>query len=275
MGLIVDIAIIAIVLICIIIGYVKGLTGCLLKIVSFVLSIIVAFVLFNPIANFVIDNTRWDEDLEEAIRQMAVAENNEQSSTGENSNIESSNIEDSNIEDSNIEGSNNQEITNKETSSKAQNNSNGTSSESQNNSSGTKNNSSGIPSVMMNYINDAVEKAGDEAKQNIVDVAAKDVAQTIIKGGVLISLFIVTRLLLMVIKVLAKFITEIPLIKQIDKTGGVIYGILQSLVIIYVILAIISFVSPMITNTSIVNAIQESYIGSILYNNNLLLKLLF
>ena len=49
MSIIVDIAILAIIVLCIIIGYVRGLTGSLIKIVSFVLSLIIAFILFVPI----------------------------------------------------------------------------------------------------------------------------------------------------------------------------------------------------------------------------------
>ena len=72
MGIVIDIIIIAIFLICIGIGHVKGLTGSLLKIISFVLALVIAFILFKPIANFVIDNTNWDESLEQTIKEMLI-----------------------------------------------------------------------------------------------------------------------------------------------------------------------------------------------------------
>ena len=72
MGIVIDIIIIAIFLICIGIGYVKGLTGSLLKIISFILALVIAFILFKPIANFVIDNTNWDESLEQTIKEMLI-----------------------------------------------------------------------------------------------------------------------------------------------------------------------------------------------------------
>ena len=133
----------------------------------------------------------------------------------------------------------------------------------------------GMPDVIMNYINEAVEQAGEDAKEAIIDSTARNVAVTIINGAVIISLFIISRIILFLIRGLLNLLTELPIIKQFDKLGGIIYGLLQSLVIIYIILAIISFISPMIAQTGFIKAIQESYIGSILYNNNLLLKLIF
>lgn len=69
MSIIIDLVIVAIIALCILIGYHKGLTGSLLKIVSFVLALIIAFILFKPVSNFIINKTDWDENLEQAIKQ--------------------------------------------------------------------------------------------------------------------------------------------------------------------------------------------------------------
>ena len=47
MSIIIDIIIIAIIALCVILGYKRGLTGSLLKILSFVLAIVIAFILFK------------------------------------------------------------------------------------------------------------------------------------------------------------------------------------------------------------------------------------
>ena len=72
MGIVIDVIIIAILAICIGLGFKRGLTGSLLKIVSFILALIIAFVLFKPVSNFIIDNTNWDETLEQSIRQIFI-----------------------------------------------------------------------------------------------------------------------------------------------------------------------------------------------------------
>ena len=221
MSLIIDLIILAIFVVCIFMGYKRGLTGSILKIVSFVLALVIAFILFKPVSSFVINHTNWDENLEQSIRQMAL-ENEEET------------------------------ITNDE-----------------------QNEKKGMPDVIINYINEAVEKAGEEAKETIIDSTAREVAVTIINGAVLISLFIIARIILILVRGILNLLTELPIIKQFDKLGGIIYGLLQSLVIVYIILAIISFISPMIAETGIIKALQESYAGSILYNNNLILKIFF
>ena len=66
-------------------------------------------------------------------------------------------------------------------------------------------------------------------------------------------------------------IAELPIIKQIDKLGGFIYGVIEGLLIIYIILAILSFVNV----EELQLAIKTSYLTSILYNNNLILMLFF
>lgn len=212
MSIIVDIVILAILLLCIIIGYVRGLTGSLIKILSFVLSIVIAFILFIPISNLIIENTQIDENLEQSIREMIIG--NEQ-----------------NEEDN-------------------------------------------MPQAITDYIGQKVEGAADDAKEAIADSTANEVAITIVKAGTWIVLFIVARILLIFLRFITSLIAKLPVIKQFDKLGGIIYGILEGLIIIYVLLAIISFVSPML-NGNLASAIDESYVGSMMYNNNLLLKIIF
>lgn len=245
MGIIVDIIIIAIFAICLGLGVKKGLTGSLLKIISFVLALIIAFILFKPVSNFVIDHTNWDETLEQAIRQTLIEENPKENNQVEQ-NKQEENAQTQNGEEQKIQ------VANEENGKKQR-----------------------MSEVMMDYINEAVENAGTEAKNAIVDSTARNVAVTIINVGVLIVLFLVSRIVLMLIKGLTQLITKLPVIKQFDKLGGIIYGLLESLIIIYVILAILSFVSPLISQTGIIQAIENSFIGSIMYDNNLLLKIIF
>ena len=213
MSIIVDLVVIGIMLLCIIIGYVRGLTGSLIKILSFVLSIIIAFVLFIPISNFIINNTKIDDNLEQSIREIIIKED---------------------------EGTNEKEM----------------------------------PETITDYINNKVEQAADSTKETIVDNTAREVSVTIVKAGTWIVLFIVARILLILLKFITSLIAKLPVIKQFDKLGGIIYGILEGLIIVYVLFAIISFASPMI-NTSLPNTIDDSYVGSMMYNNNLLLKIIF
>lgn len=211
MSIIVDIVILAIIVLCIIIGYVRGLTGSLIKIVSFVLSLVIAFILFIPISNLIINNTEIDDNLETSIRNMIVKEES---------------------------------------------------------------NEENMPQAITDYIGQKIDQVADDAKETIVNNTARDVSITIVKAGTWLALFIVARILLVFLRFITSLIAKLPVIKQFDKLGGIIYGLLEGLIIVYVILALISFISPMLNGT-LANAIDESFVGSIMYNNNLLLKIIF
>ncbi|MBR2240272.1 MAG: CvpA family protein [Clostridia bacterium] len=130
-------------------------------------------------------------------------------------------------------------------------------------------------SPIMEYISDKVEDATEEKKKEIVDNAANEISVKIIDVLSFIGIFILARIALIFVKALADLITKLPLIKQCDKIGGVIYGILQSFVIVFIGLALTTFISTMVNQYSVLELVNQSYIGSILNNNNILVKLIF
>ena len=215
MSIIIDIIIVAIIALCLFLGYKRGLTGSLLKILSFVLAIVIAFILFKPVSNLVINHTNWDDSLKESIKQF---------------------------------------ITEKTATPEAK---------------------SELPQVIVDYIDETMAESINEAKEVAIDNTAQSVTNLIVNAGVWIAVFIIARILLIFIKFITALIAKLPVIKQFDKLGGIIYGILEAFVILYLLLAIISFIAPTLNNSGFIDAINKSFIGIMLYNNNLLLKILF
>ena len=215
MAIIIDIVIVAIIALCLFLGYRRGLTGSLLKILSFVLAIVIAFILFKPVSNLVINHTNWDDSLKTSIEQFIT----EKTSTPEEK--------------------------------------------------------SSLPQVIVDYIDETMAQSVNEAKEVAIENTAQSVTNLIVNAGVWIAVFIIARILLIFIKFITALIAKLPVIKQFDKLGGILYGILEAFVILYVLLAIISFIAPMINNAEYIDALNKSFIGSMLYNNNILLKILF
>ena len=112
-----------------------------------------------------------------------------------------------------------------------------------------------------------------ETGENAVNDMAKALTEKIIYIGVFIILFVALKIVLVFVKILADLITKLPIIKQFDKTGGIIYGLVKGILIVTVIFAVISLTSPMI-NQEYINTINNSVIGSLLYNHNLLIGLI-
>lgn len=215
MAIIIDIVIVAIIALCLFLGYRRGLTGSLLKILSFILAIVIAFILFKPVSNLVINHTNWDDSLKTSIEQFIT----EKTSTPEEK--------------------------------------------------------SSLPQVIVDYIDETMAQSVNEAKEVAIENTAQSVTNLIVNAGVWIAVFIIARILLIFIKFITALIAKLPVIKQFDKLGGILYGILEAFVILYVLLAIISFIAPMINNAEFIDALNKSFIGSMLYNNNILLKILF
>lgn len=65
--MVLDIIIILIILLCIIMGYKKGLIEVAFRLISFLLAIILSLMLYVPVSNYIIENTTIDDQIKEVI----------------------------------------------------------------------------------------------------------------------------------------------------------------------------------------------------------------
>ena len=132
-------------------------------------------------------------------------------------------------------------------------------------------NEENVPSSIMNNINKEIENATDEVKTNVIDETTK----TVVYVGSAIVIFLAVKVVLLIVSLFTSQITKLPIIRQVDKIGGLAYGAIEGVVIVYAILAVISLTSVMWANNAVVMAIGKSTLGEMLYNNNIILNLLF
>jgi len=125
--------------------------------------------------------------------------------------------------------------------------------------------------IVENYVKDAVI----ETKDNIVESAAGTLSVKIINIAVMIIIFIVARLLLILLVFVADAIAKLPILKQFNEVGGIAYGAIKGLVIIYVILAIAFFIVYLTNSTQISEVIGQTIITKFMYNKNLILNIIF
>lgn len=110
----------------------------------------------------------------------------------------------------------------------------------------------------------------ETTKNEMLPEAARNLAINIVRGGVIIVLFIGTKIALRFISAIADTIAKLPIIDQLNKTGGMIYGLLRGILVIYVALLILS-ISGQINPTNAINqSIEQSSLGKTMYHNNLL-----
>lgn len=109
-----------------------------------------------------------------------------------------------------------------------------------------------------------------QAKSSMLPDTARDLSIQIINICVIIILFILIKLLLRFVTVIADKVSKLPIVNQFNKAGGILYGLLRGLIIVYVGLILISFVSKINTTNPLYDSVNQSNIGKLMYENNVL-----
>lgn len=220
--MIVDIIIILIFVSSIAIAYVRGLSSVIYQLASWIITIILIFILCRPITNVIIDNTTLDETISEKI-QINLEDN-----FGENLEEGTSISE----EDSNISNS------------------------------------------VIGLINGYISEANEKGTENIAKYVSDEISYIAVSAIVILGIFIFARVISLILKFVLDVIVSLPIFGTVNKVGGIAYGVIRAFLIIYIVLAIISLLSPTLANTGLILAIKSSHIGSIFYNDNIILNFL-
>lgn len=131
-----------------------------------------------------------------------------------------------------------------------------------------------LPTYLQKYIDDATQSA-ENTTNEAMQKASKEITKKVMDVIAFIIVFVGIRLVLIVLKFATKILTKLPVLKQIDHIGGLVCGLFESIMIVYLAFAIISIVSPTIKNENMLKQIDSSLIGSKMYNNNIILKKIY
>ena len=202
---IVDLIIVAIILLFTILGYKRGLVKLALNLLTFFIAIVVAYLIYKPVAGIVIDNTDIDESIQTTIESKILPDGVEK---------------DEKIDVENL--------------------------------------SSSLPTVIL------------KNSSNTIQSIAESISHTLIETLCFIIIFVAVKVVLKFITIIADLIAKLPILKQFNELGGTIYGLLEGFFIVFLLLAVVSLTAPL-WDTSILYSIDNSIIGSYLYNNNILL----
>lgn len=193
---IIDIVVILFMFLCVFYGYKKGLVKLGLRLFSLLIAILITFILYRPIGNFIINNTQIDEKIENIILGRSEEKTEEQD----------------------------KEIS---------------------------------------------QYALEEAKKAIMPEMANSLAINIVYIGTTIILFFLLKLTLLIITSFTSAVTSLPIIQQCNKAGGILYGLIVGIIIIYGILLAISFYSKINPENKINEVIEKTIITNMMYNVNI------
>ena len=195
MGIIIDIIVFAFILISVLLGYKKGLISLGIHLVAVIVALVIAFILYRPIGNLVINTTSIDESLEQIIQGQI--ESAAESGLGED--------------------------------------------------------------------NALVKNVGEGLTQE----TSRSLAINIIYGVTMLILFIILRICLVFINSLANAIAKLPILKQFNKLGGVLYGLLRGIIIVYAILLIIGLIITLNPEGALNQTISQTYLTKMMIEHNI------
>ena len=203
MGIILDVIIVAIIALTVYSCYKKGLVNFAVGLIAVVAAIILSVIFYKPVTNLVIENTEFDEVIENTLNETF----------GEQ--------------------------------------------------------------VRFMGIASYLETEADNLVNGTQYVVASVMAEKVINLIVFIAIFTIVRVALFALTFVADAITSLPILKQLDDVGGILYGLVKALLIIYIVLAIVSLIVSFTANTAISDTIASSYVTKFFYENNVILNLIF
>lgn len=114
------------------------------------------------------------------------------------------------------------------------------------------------------------DKVVETIQNNMMPETARTISINIIQGGVILILYIAIRIILKFVTALANLVSKLPIINQFNKAGGLIYGILRGLLIVYILLLVVNLIGTIEPKNNVYVGVEESYIGKSMKNYNVL-----
>jgi uncharacterized membrane protein required for colicin V production len=124
------------------------------------------------------------------------------------------------------------------------------------------------PKGVQNYINEKVSTAVKDGTTSVGNAVAEGFTYLIINAIVALLLYFGTRFALVFVKALSTLIEKLPVIHQVNKLGGAIYGVISGFFIIYTVLILFVIIGPLFTSSDVLKSVQESKFCGYLYEHN-------
>lgn len=122
--------------------------------------------------------------------------------------------------------------------------------------------------IDVNTDNEIMQELIESATNGLLPKKAEEISISVIKVAVGIIIFVGVRVGLGFVTFLANLVAKIPVIKEINKAGGVIYGLVRGVLIIYLAMLLINVTTLLNNQSTIIEKINESSIAKVMYEHN-------
>ena len=232
----IDVIVLAVILIMGFVGYKIGFVKTIISLLSFFIAVGIALAFYKPLAVILTEKTNVDEWVKEKVTNTRIDASGDMIVLRENDNPDEQ-------EELPVETKEEKE--------------------------------SVVQSLLHELPNNIISTFSlKEAKDNAKVEFANKLSELIMKLFSLIIIFIVVRVTLLIATFIIDGIMKLPVLKQINEILGLTIGVVLGFVELYIVFAIITFVASIADISFVITAIKSSAFASILFENNLIIKLL-
>lgn len=107
----------------------------------------------------------------------------------------------------------------------------------------------------------------NQLESNILPEQAENIAKNVVYAITAIVLFIVVKIILGIIISLMDFVANLPILKEFNEIGGIIYGIVRGLLIVCICILLMGVYSKINPESTLNSKIQNSHLTKIIYEN--------
>ncbi len=128
------------------------------------------------------------------------------------------------------------------------------------------------PSSLPDVLKNSIQAATDRAVNSVKVTAADAVADLALKILSILIVFILTRIILWVLQRVLNIIAKLPVIHTANKLLGGVAGVLSGILVVYLILALLTFTTTLKSFETPTRYVLESTYISEMYHNNIVLN---
>ncbi|MCG8501935.1 MAG: CvpA family protein [Firmicutes bacterium] len=108
--------------------------------------------------------------------------------------------------------------------------------------------------------------------QGMIEQLSGNISVIIVNIISVILIFMAIKLILFIVGSTLDQFMKLPVLNEMNKLGGGIFGVVNGLIIIYIVFAILTLFAPIQASAPLIEMINESSIAKIFYNHNILLN---
>lgn len=122
------------------------------------------------------------------------------------------------------------------------------------------------------YIQDASDNAVSQVKEEVLPEQARNIAVNIVYVATALILFIISKIVLSIVISLANAVASLPILKQFNEIGGLLYGLVRGAIISFVLILVIGTVAKLNPNGSLSKNVESTYLLKEVYDNVVKIK---